>query len=295
MGTDVLIGIRTRERDKALLNKFDLVIYERKGPDGTIRENFKEAINAISVFADTKRARENPELLAISRDGLKATNDNLRDGFIYSYICPTNERWREYIIELVSSTDSSGIHLDDAHFPDENYCFCSRCKALFGERASRLNKRASYIRDFIKEVRRISKGTLSFTLYPDPSNLFERFGVDLKLLNEYIDFYTMPIFSLDYRANYWIRSILFSVKKLKISNLLIELCLDVEKLSGIPATLALISQYNPHGIILVDSSGRYRELAVMLKSEQKVWEYIKKYRSHEFEKMVTKIIEASEK
>jgi hypothetical protein len=289
------IGIYTKNKEKGLKNKFDLLIYPAKEPDGERRGPWKSAINSVSLFGDTRRTIKDPRIAALSREGLRAIPGNPRDGFAWGWVCPSEKSYRKEIVDFIEGVlkmEPEGLHLNDIHFPDENYCYCERCQDLTGSR--RYEKRASLITEFILEIHKKSSIPISITLHPDPYHQYERFGVMLESLERISNFFLIPLFCVHYASTYWMDTILYGfVKRIKIP-LYIEIYLDEAPLYGIARAIATVSKYPVDGIVLLDSYGRYGELGRFFRDDARVREYMGKFPDKSLRELVEKLIFISE-
>jgi hypothetical protein len=165
----------------------------------------------ISCFGDNAAVEGNPDVAAISRDGDLATRE--RRYFDWDYICPTHDEYRRGILEMVedAATANEDVRLDDVGFARPEYCHCDRCDDRFADSdfEDRQAWRASVITDFVAEARERVPGDLSLTLYPDPypGHLYERSGLDLDALAEYVDEFVVPLYDMAYTTTYWVEVI----------------------------------------------------------------------------------------
>jgi len=206
-----MYGVVTRNVPEADWSEFDCAFYEVKDVTGRPAEPIADAVNMVSCFGDNAAASENPELVAVDDDGREATRD--RDYFDWSYICPTHEAYREGLLEIIADCAAANddVRLDDVGFPREGYCRCERCQQRFdkSEFETWADWRASVITDFVAAARERVPGRLYLTLYPDPypGHLYERAGLDLDALGEYVDEFVVPLYDLDYGTTYWLETI----------------------------------------------------------------------------------------
>lgn len=290
------VGIYTKNKDEKLKTKFDLLIYPVKEPSGERREPWSFAVNSVSLFGDTKRTQKQPQIAALSKEGLHAVPSNLRDGFAWGWVCPNETSYQDEILSLIDKIleeEPKGLHLDDIHFPDENYCYCERCRGIFTG-SNRYAKRASLITDTVLRIKKRTSMPLSITLHPDPYNQYERFGVDLKFLEKISDFFLIPLFCVHYTSTYWMDTILYEfVKKIKIP-LYIEIYLDESSFYGVAKAIATIAKYPVEGIVFLDSYGRYKELGRFFKNEERMRDYVEKFPEKSLRGIVEKLVFISE-
>jgi hypothetical protein len=170
-----------------------------------------EGINMISCFGDNAAVEGDPSLAPVSDEGERATRD--RPYFDWDYICPTNETYREGILEMVEDAvaENEDVRLDDVGFPRAEYCHCERCNRLFAESEfeDRQAWREQVITDFVAQARERVPGRLFLTLYPDPypGHLEARSGINPDALAEHVDEFVIPIYDMAYETTYWIESI----------------------------------------------------------------------------------------
>ncbi|MDG5778103.1 hypothetical protein QA599_16735 [Haloarculaceae archaeon H-GB1-1] len=203
-----MYGVVTRNEPELEWEAFDRGFFEVKDVTGRTTEPVETGVNMISCFGDNRTAEEEPEYVPLSETGERATRD--RSYFDWAYICPSRERYREAVLDLVEEAASVNpdVRLDDVGFPREEYCHCEACEAAFAE--SEYDEwgdwRASVITEFVAEARERVPGRLYMTLYPDPypGHLTERAGIDVDAVAEYVDEFVVPLYDLDYGTTYWL-------------------------------------------------------------------------------------------
>jgi len=206
-----MYGVVTRNVPETEWPEFDRAFYEVKDVTGRPAEPIAGAVNMISCFGDNAAAGDNPEMVPVDREGREATRD--RTYFDWAYICPTHDAYREGLIEIVEDCAArhDNVRLDDVGFPREGYCHCERCEQRFADSTfeSWTAWRAAVITDFVAEARERVPGRLYLTLYPDPypGHLYERAGLDLDALSEYVDEFVVPLYDLEYGTTYWLETI----------------------------------------------------------------------------------------
>jgi len=206
-----MYGVVTRNVPEVEWSEFDRAFYEVKDVTGRPAEPIADAVNMVSCFGDNAAASDNPELVAVGSEGLEATRD--RTYFDWSYICPSHEAYREGLLEIIDDCAAANedVRLDDVGFPREGYCRCNRCRKQFSE--SNYDEwadwRAAVITEFVADARKRVPGRLYLTLYPDPypGHLYERAGLDLDALAEFVDEFVVPLYDLDYGTTYWLETI----------------------------------------------------------------------------------------
>lgn len=219
-----MYGAVTRNAEELDWPEFDLGFYEVKDVTGRAAEPQENAVNMVSCFGDNAAADENPDLVPINPDGQLATRD--RTYFDWAYICPTHEKYREGLLEIIDDcADVNGdVRLDDIGFPRQEYCYCDRCNREFEEWVEQQHERgdgpppeetgpedrnewrAEVITGFVTEAVQHIPGRTYLTLYPDPypGHLYERAGIDLDALEEHVDEFVIPIYDMAYSTTYWL-------------------------------------------------------------------------------------------
>jgi len=206
-----MYGVVTRNEPELEWAEFDRGFYEVKDVTGRAAEPVDNAVNMVSCFGDNKAAADNPDLVPVSDEGEPATRD--RPYFDWAYVCPTHERYREGLLEIIEDAAGANedVRLDDVGFPREEYCHCARCETAFAESEFEdwSEWRASVITEFVADARERIPGDLSLTLYPDPypGHIFDRAGTDVDALAEYVDEFVVPIYDMAYTTTYWLEVI----------------------------------------------------------------------------------------
>ncbi|MCT9096902.1 hypothetical protein [Haloarchaeobius sp. HME9146] len=206
-----MYGVVTRNEPELDWSEFDRAFYEVKDVTGRAVEPVAEAVNMVSCFGDTAAGEAKPDLVPVSDEGEKATRE--RTYFDWGYICPSRERYREGLLEMIEdcAAVNGDIRLDDVGFPRQEYCYCEHCNEAFeqSEYEDRFDWRASVITEFVAEATERIPGKTYFTLYPDPypGHLYERAGLDLDALAEYVDEFVVPLYDMAYSTTYWLEVI----------------------------------------------------------------------------------------
>ncbi|SFL14471.1 hypothetical protein SAMN04487950_2710 [Halogranum rubrum] len=206
-----MYGVVTRNAPEVDWPEFDRGFYEVKDVTGRAAAPLSNAVNMISCFGDNAAANENPELVPVNDDGELATRD--RTFFDWAYICPTNEKYRAGLLEIVEdcAAENGDVRLDDVGFPREEYCYCERCTRRFEESGyeDRFAWRASVITEFVAEAAERIPGRTYLTLYPDPypGHLYRRAGLDIEALSEHVDEFVVPLYDINYGTTYWLETI----------------------------------------------------------------------------------------
>jgi hypothetical protein len=223
-----MYGVVTRNAEEVEWSDFDLGFYEVKDVTGRAAAPLPNAVNMVSCFGDNAAADENPDLVPVDDEGNLATRD--RTYFDWAYVCPTNERYRAGLLEIVDdcAAENDDVRLDDVGFPRAEFCHCERCERLFDEWTERRSPdesserrqgdrnhddwfdwRASVVTDFVADASARVPGRTYLTLYPDPypGHLYERAGLDVEALSEYVDEFVVPLYDTHYGTTYWLETI----------------------------------------------------------------------------------------
>ncbi|AGB37384.1 hypothetical protein [Natronococcus occultus] len=204
-------GVVTRNEDEIRWPEFDRGFYEVKDVTGRSAEPIEDAVNMVSCFGDNAAADADPSLVPVDDLGRPATRD--RKYFDWAYICPSREEYREGLFEIIDDCAAANgdVRLDDIGFPREEYCRCGVCEQHFQESEydDRFEWRASVITEFVAEAVEHVPGRVYMTLYPDPypGHLYERAGIDLEALEEYVDEFVVPLYDTAYETTYWLETI----------------------------------------------------------------------------------------
>ena len=253
--SDIKIGLVTYSPEK--VEGFDLHVYYSKRADGRVFPAAKEMQNDVTCFCDAKAIREDPSIVAVSKDGL-ALRKNRKINVPFDYVCPTNPEYRAKVLDYVkglAGKNVEGVTLNLYHFPEEEFCVCPRCVELW--RQSGLNWtewRAGEITTFLRKARSFVKGTFAVEMFPDPVVAKERFGIDFESIAELVDYFHVPLSSRDYFTNYWVdlitRDFLKILKKPVVVELSAEMPTD-DKLDALLKTVAYLSRHDLMGVLLL--------------------------------------------
>jgi hypothetical protein len=222
-----MYGVVTRNEEEALWNDFETGFYEIKDASGRSAEPVEGTVSTLSCFGDNAAAEEQPELVAVTPDGQRATRE--QPYFDWSHICPTHDGYREGLLEMVAdcAAVTPDIRLDDVGFPRAEYCYCDRCNERFESWvrtryeegvgpapeettvSDRYAWRADVITDFVAEATDRIPGRTYMTLYPDPyeGHLYERAGIDIDAIAESVDEFVVPLYDTSYETTYWLETI----------------------------------------------------------------------------------------
>lgn len=219
-----MYGVVTRNEEELEWTEFDLGFYEVKDVTGRQVDPVSNGVNMVSCFGDNATAADSPDLVPVNPEGELATRD--RAYFDWAYICPTAESYREGLLEIIETcTDANeDVRLDDVGFPRQEYCYCDRCNRRFEawvqqrhdrgtgpppeetDAGDRFEWRAELITDFVAEATERIGGRAYLTLYPDPypGHIYERAGIDIEALSEYVDEFVIPLYDMAYSTTYWL-------------------------------------------------------------------------------------------
>jgi hypothetical protein len=272
---------------------YDPHVYYAKWVDGSVFPPAREMQNDITCFCDAKAIRENPTLVAISKNGL-ALRKNKKANLAFDFVCPTNPEYQAKVLDYVDELGKEkiqGVTLNLYHFPEEEFCVCPRCVELW--RRSGLNWtewRAQTITKFIGEAKRRVKGTFAVEMFPDPVLAKERFGIDFNQIAAYVDYFHVPLSARDYTTNYWVdlltRDFIKTLRKPVVVELSAEMLTD-EKSEALLKTMAYISRYNLEAILLlVHDAENARQVARYAVHNADFREWLKKYEFTEMNQIV---------
>ncbi|MFB6073860.1 MAG: hypothetical protein ABEJ89_02470 [Haloarculaceae archaeon] len=202
-----MYGVVTRNEEEVTWAEFDRAFYEVKDVTGRAAEPVADAVNMVSCFGDNA-AEDQGELVPVDDEGRPATRE--REYFDWSYVCPTHDRYREGLLEIIEEAAAANgdLRLDDVGFPREEYCHCERCERRFAESDAGdwATWRAGVITEFVAAARERVPGTLYLTLYPDPypGHLRARSGIDVDALAAHVDEFVVPLYDMAYSTTYWL-------------------------------------------------------------------------------------------
>jgi hypothetical protein len=206
-----MYGVVTRNAEELEWSTFDAGFYEVKDVTGRAAAPVSTGVNMVSAFGDNAAVGDDPDLAAVDAEGRPATRE--RPYFDWSSVCPTHDRYREGLFEIVEDCVEAtpDLRLDDVGFPRDGYCRCERCDRRFAESEfdDRGDWRAAVVTDFVTAVRERVPGDLYLTLYPDPypGHLRSRSGVDVAALAPLVDAVVVPLYDTAYGTTYWLETI----------------------------------------------------------------------------------------
>ena len=249
------VGLVTYAPEK--VEGFDPHVYYAKWADGSVFSAARGMQNDVTCFCDAKAVREDPSVVAVSKNG-PALRKNRKLNVPFDFVCPTNPEYQTKVLDYIEGLgkeEIQGVTLNLYHFPEEEFCVCPRCVELW--RQSGLNWtewRAQAITAFLKEAKRLVKGTFAVEMFPDPVLAKERFGIDFERVAELVDYFHVPLSSRDYFTNYWVdllaRDFLKVLKKPVVVELSAEMLTD-EKTDALMKTVAYLSRHDLMGVLLL--------------------------------------------
>jgi len=249
------VGLVTYAPEK--VEGFDPHVYYAKWADGSVFSAARGMQNDVTCFCDAKAVREDPSVVAVSKNG-PALRKNRKLNVPFDFVCPTNPEYQTKVLDYIEGLgkeEIQGVTLNLYHFPEEEFCVCPRCVELW--RQSGLNWtewRAQAITTFLKEAKRLVKGTFAVEMFPDPVLAKERFGIDFERIAELVDYFHVPLSSRDYFTNYWVdllaRDFLKVLKKPVVVELSAEMLTD-EKTDALMKTVAYLSRHDLMGVLLL--------------------------------------------
>ena len=263
---------------------FDLHVYYAKWADGQAFPAAKDMQNDVTCFCDSKAIREDPSIVAVSKNG-PALRKNRKINVPFDFVCPTNPEYRAKVLDYVEGLgreNIEGVTLNLYHFPEEEFCVCPRCVDLW--RQSGLNWtewRAQTITNFLKEAKSLIKGAFAVEMFPDPVLAKERFGIDLERIAELVDYFHVPLSSRDYFTNYWVDLLARDFLKILKKPVVVELSAEMLK------TVAYLSRHDLMGLLLLvhDSENAKQVCRYAVKSSE-FRKWLGKYKFTEMTRIV---------
>jgi hypothetical protein len=285
------VGLVTYTPEK--VEGFDLHVYYSKRADGSVFPVAREMQNDVTCFCDAKAIRENPSIVAVSKNG-PALRKNRKINVPFDFVCPTNPEYQAKVLDYVKGLGREkiqGVTLNLYHFPEEEFCVCPRCVELW--RQSGLNWtewRAQTVTNFLKEAKSLVKGAFAVEMFPDPVLARERFGIDFECIAELVDYFHVPLSSRDYLTNYWVdllaRDFVKVLKKPVFAELSAEMLTD-EKTDALLKTVAYLSKHNLMGVLLlVHDSENARQVCKFAVNNGAFREWLRKVEFSEMTRIV---------
>ncbi len=285
------VGLVTYTSEK--VEGFDLHVYYSKRADGSVFPAAREMQNDVTCFCDAKFIREDPSIVAVSKNG-PALRKNRRINVPFDFVCPTNQEYQTKVFDYIEGLGREkiqGVTLNLYHFPEEEFCVCPRCVELW--RQSGLNWtewRAQTITAFLKEAKILVKGTFAVEMFPDPVLAKARFGIDFERISELVDYFHVPLSSRDYWTNYWVdllaRDFLKVLKKPVAVELSAEMLTD-ERTDALLKTVAYLSRHNLMGVLLlVHDSENAKQVCRYAVNNSAFREWLRKFEFSEMTRIV---------
>jgi hypothetical protein len=285
------VGLVTYTPEK--VEGFDMHVYYAKWADGQAFPAAKEMQNDVTCFCDAKAIREDPSIVAISKNG-PALRKNRKINLPFDFVCPTNPEYRAKVLDYIEGlgrTEIQGVTLNLYHFPDEEFCVCSRCVELW--RQSGLNWtewRAQEITVFLKQAKRLVKGTFAVEMFPDPVLAKERFGINFERIAELVDYFHVPLSSRDYLTNYWVDLLSRDFLKILSKPVIVELSAEMvtdEKTDALLKIVAHLSRHDLMGVLLlVHDSENAKQICRYAVNNSAFREWLRKYEFAEMTRIV---------
>jgi hypothetical protein len=276
------IGLVTYTPEK--VEGFDLHVYYSKSADGQTHTAVEDMQNDVTCFCDAKTIREDPSIVAMSRNG-PALRKNRRFNLPFDYVCPTNQRYQSKVFEYINALNRNhirGVTLNLYHFPEEEFCVCPRCVNLWQQSGLNWTQwRSSVVTKFIEDARKEVTGEFAVEMFPDPVLAKERFGIDFELIANIVDYFHVPLSARDYLTNYWVdlltRDFLKTLKKPVVVELSAEMLND-EKTDALLKTMAYLSRHDLKGLLLlVHDSENARQVCRYAVKNTEYREWIEKF------------------
>jgi len=285
------VGLVTYTPEK--VEGFDLHVYYAKWADGSTFPAASEMQNDVTCFCDAKAIREDPSIVAVSKNG-PALRKNRRVNLPFDFVCPTNPEYQAKVLDYIEGLCKEkveGVTLNLYHFPEEEFCVCPRCVELW--RQSGLNWtqwKTQTITEFIREAKERVKCGFAVEIWPDPVLAKERFGLDFDQIAEYVDYFHVPLSARDYTTMYWVdlltRDFIKTLKKPVVLELSAEMPND-EKAEALLKTMAYVSRHDLKGILLlVHNSENARQICRFAVKNSEFREWLKKYEFTEMSRIV---------
>jgi hypothetical protein len=285
------VGLVTYTPEK--VDGFDLHVYYSKWADGSVFSAAREMQNDVTCFCDAKAIREDSSIVAVSKNG-PALRKNRKINVPFDFVCPTNPEYQNKVLDYIEGLgkeDIQGVTLNLYHFPEEEFCVCPRCVELW--RQSGLNWtewRAQAITKFLKEAKRLVKGTFAVEMFPDPVLAKERFGIDFERIAELVDYFHVPLSSRDYLTNYWVDLLSRDFIKVLKKPVAVELSAEMlthEKTDALLKTVAYLSRHDLMGVLLlVHDAENARQVCRYAVNNSAFREWLRKYEFTEMTRIV---------
>jgi hypothetical protein len=272
---------------------YDIHVFYSKWADGQVFLPAKHMQNDVTCFCDAKAIREDPSIVAVSKNGL-ALRKNRKLNLPFDYVCPTNPQYRAKVLSYIQDLGKEkieGVTLNLYHFPEQEFCVCPRCAELW--RKSGLNWtdwRAQTVTNFLKEAKALVKGTFAVEMYPDPLLAKERFGIDFEAIAELVDYFHVPLSSRDYFTNYWVDLLTRDFVKILKKPVVVELSGEMQTEEKTDALLKIVTYLSRHDLmgvlLLVHDSENAKQIARFAVHNSEFREWLNKYEFAEMNRIV---------
>jgi hypothetical protein len=289
--TSMKMGLVTYAPEK--VDGFDMHVYYSKWSDGQVFPAARDMQNDVTCFCDAKAIREDPSLVAISKNGM-ALRKNRKINVPFDFVCPTNPEYRAKVFDYIKELDRAdiqGVTLNLYHFPDEEFCVCPRCVEQW--RQSGLNWtdwRAQTVTEFLTEAKSLVKGVFAVEMYPDPVLAKQRFGIDFDRISPLVDYFHVPLSARDYSTMYWVDMLARDFKKILKKPVVLELSAEMptdEKLDALLKTVAYVSRHDLMGVLLlVHDSENAKQVCRFAVKNTEFREWLSKYEFTEMSRIV---------
>ena len=286
------IGVLTSKPEP--IKGFDETFYCVKSCTGRIKKPADGVYNIISCFGDNVTARKKPQWTAESKQG-KADRKNKNHRFLWDIICPSVEEYKNQILDLIEDTlrtDVKGIHLESIGFPRSEYCTCERCVAKHKESNLEWTEwRTKIVTEFVAQASKLvreNNKSFSVTILPDPCFGKERYGEDFHALEEYVDFFLVPIYDLAYSTTYWLETLALDFSKQLEKPLYIELYASNPrpKLKNLLSAIVSISNY-AYGVNLATHDPFLtKEIQEKMVTDNELIKFLKKHKCEQLTNIV---------
>lgn len=253
-----MYGAVMRNAEEVEWPEFDRAFYEVKDVTGRAAEPAPGAINLIACFADNAAAESDPELVAVDAEGRSATAD--REGFDWTHICPTHPDYRAGLLEIIEDCAdvAEDVRLDNVGYPGAGFCRCERCEERFADsdHENWVDWRAAVLTEFVADAAERVPGDLYLSLFPDPypGHLFERAGLDLDALQQYVDEFVVSLYDPNYDTTYWLESITAGFADALDAPFGVELYAVDQEIDSLIAATETVDDYADHVYYGYDAS-----------------------------------------
>ncbi len=285
------IGLVTYTPEK--VSGYEMHVYYSKWVTGQVFQSAKGMQNDATCFCDAKAIAEDPSLVALSKHG-PALRRNKRFNLTFDYVCPTHPQYRQKVLDYVdtlSRGDVEGVTLNLYHFPEEEFCTCPRCMALWKKSDLGWTEwRAKTITKFLAEAKSRVRGTFAVEMFPDPLLAKERFGIDFEAVAGLVDYFHVPLSSRDYLTNYWVdlltRDFIKLLKKPVVVELSGEMLTD-EKTDALLKTVAYLSRHKLMAtLLLVHDAENAKQIARYAVQNREFRDWLSRYNFAEMNRIV---------